>query len=106
MNSVKKLLGARIKEIRKSKGLTQLKLSELINVDSKHLSRIEVGSSFPSIDALEKIATSLNIEVKELFNVAHLKDKEELLQEIADSLKTANIENVRLAYRLINDLLQ
>lgn len=34
-------LGDKIRQIRKSKGLTQEKLAELIDIDNKHLSRIE-----------------------------------------------------------------
>jgi DNA-binding XRE family transcriptional regulator len=55
MESVKKLLGQRIKEIRKSKNLTQPALAELVNVDSKYISRIETGNSYPSLDTLEKL---------------------------------------------------
>ena len=48
MKTTKELLGGRIKELRKLKGLSQEKLSEKINIDPKHLSRIEVGRGFPS----------------------------------------------------------
>ena len=38
--NIKKLLGKRIKELRKNKGITQEALSEKAGIDSKHLSRI------------------------------------------------------------------
>jgi len=50
MKTTKELLGSRIKEIRKLRRLSQEELSEKINIDPKHLSRIEVGRGFPSLD--------------------------------------------------------
>ena len=45
MKDSKVLLGGRIKELRKIRGFSQEQLSEMVGVDSKHLSRIEVGRS-------------------------------------------------------------
>lgn len=105
MNSLKKLLGQRIKEVRKSRGLTQPALAEMVNVDAKYISRIETGSSSPSLDTLENISIALDIEVKELFDFAHLKGKEELIARIPQLLNKLNTNDVRLAYRLINDII-
>lgn len=41
--TAKKLLGARIKELRTGRGLSQEELAEMVGVDPKHLSRIETG---------------------------------------------------------------
>ena len=59
MKNDKVLLGARIKELRKQKKMSQNVLSEKINIDPKHISRIEVGHSFPSLDTLNNIANAL-----------------------------------------------
>jgi len=60
MENTKELLGAQIREIRKARGLTQEQLAEMIDVEQKHVSRIESGKNYPSIDRLEKIAAALN----------------------------------------------
>lgn len=39
--------GRRLKELRKSKGLTQQVLAELAGIDEKHLCRIENGNISP-----------------------------------------------------------
>ena len=65
------LLGARIKELRKRKGLSQDQLAEKVGIESKYLSRLEVGKRAPSFDTLEKIADSLAVELHELFNFSH-----------------------------------
>lgn len=58
----KKLLGKRIKEIRKAKDMTQEKLAELINIETGSLSAIESGRHFPSLPTVEKIANISEIE--------------------------------------------
>ncbi len=55
MKTLKELLGSRIKEIRKLKRLSQEQLSERVGIDPKHLSRIEVGRGFPSLDTLDNL---------------------------------------------------
>lgn len=105
MESVKTLLGQRIKEIRKSKDLTQPALAELVNVDSKYISRIETGNSYPSLDTLESIASALNVEVKDLFNSSHLQEKDELIKNITQKLINASNTNVKLIYQITNDIL-
>lgn len=45
--NIKKLLGKRIKELRKNKGITQeAVVRKMQGIDSKHLSRIECGDEF------------------------------------------------------------
>lgn len=61
----KKLLGKRIKEIRKSKGLTQEQLSEMIDIETSSLSGIESGRFYPSLHVLEKIAQVFDVELIE-----------------------------------------
>ena len=63
----KKLLGKRIKEIRKFKGLTQEQLSEMIDIETSSLSGIESGRFYPSLHVLEKIAAVLEVELIEFF---------------------------------------
>ena len=74
MKTTKELLGGRIKELRKLKGLSQEKLSEKRLIDPKHLSRIEVGRGFPSLDTLERLANVLNVELKTSLN-SHMRRK-------------------------------
>ena len=102
MKATKKLLGARIKELRKKKGLSQEQLSEQIEIDSKHLSRIEVGKSYPSIQTLEKIANVLNVEIKDLFEFMHHMREKELIDSLNKLIKESNVENLRLIFKIVN----
>ena len=53
----------RIKELRKQKGLTQTKLSELLNVSRTTVTMWETGEHVPDIDTLKKIAQIFNTTV-------------------------------------------
>ncbi len=68
MKSGKEKLGLRIKEFRKARGLSQEQLAELIGIDQKHVSRLEVGKSYPTIDRLEKIAAALDVPMGRFFD--------------------------------------
>lgn len=82
MKNTKQLLGARIKELRRKRGISQEQLADLVDVDPKFISFIECGRSAPSLETIENTARALNIEIKELFEFAHLQigavDVEEL----------------------------
>lgn len=54
-------IGARIKTIRESQNMTQKQLSKLVHVSSSFISRIENGSSMPSIDLICSIAHALKV---------------------------------------------
>jgi transcriptional regulator with XRE-family HTH domain len=71
MKTTRELLGARIKELRKARGLSQEQLAEQIDVDPKFISRIEVGKNAPSLETMENISRVLNMEIKDLFEFAH-----------------------------------
>ena len=70
MKSGKELLGARIKKFRKGCGLSQEQLAEKIGIEQKHVSRLEVGKSYPTIDRLEKIAAALSVPMGSFFDCA------------------------------------
>ena len=97
----KKLLGKRIKELRKSKGLTQEKFAELINMETSSLSGIESGRHFPSLSALERIALQLNVEMKTLFEFNHLKSIDEIKKTIIDNIDKISDEKLNLIYGML-----
>lgn len=63
-----KKLGNRIKELRKSKGMTQLDLAAAINKDYTSITRLEAGRTNPTYITLLKVAEGLDVKVSELFN--------------------------------------
>lgn len=67
MRNISGRLGARIKEIRNVRGLTQEKLADKARISTRYLSRLEVGEQSPSIHTLERIAHALAVEIWELY---------------------------------------
>jgi len=57
----------RLREVRLSRGLTQEKLAEKLDVSLNFLNLIERGQRAPSFDTLERIARVLRIPVAEFF---------------------------------------
>ena len=106
MKTTKKLLGARIKELRKARGLSQDRLSEKVGIDPKHLSRIEVGNSYPSLDTLEKIAQALGVQAKDLFEFVQERTNKELQGSITTMLKEASPENLRTILKVVRAIVR
>lgn len=67
--TLKKHFGQKLKEIRLSLGLSQEKLSEMIDIQSVDtISRYENGTRFPSAEKLEKIKEVLNLKYGDLLD--------------------------------------
>lgn len=106
MRTTKQLLGARIKELRKAKRLSQDALAEHVGIDSKHLSRLEVGGSFPSLDTLERLADVLGVELKDFFEFVHKEDPKELKGILANLIKGFTDEQLRLAVKVLRAIVR
>ena len=105
MVNIKNLFGRKIKEYRKKKNLTQAQLAELVNVDDKHISCIESGKNFPSPDLIERLATSLDVEPKDLFEFYYLQDIEDLKSDIIKMLDKLNNDELALAHKYVRTFL-
>ena len=106
MSLLKKKFGSRIQELRKSLNLTQENIAEQIDMDKPNLSNIENGKRFTTPQNIEKIATALNVEVKDLFDFEHFQPKDILISKIVDYLKTAEINDIEFIYKFISGLKQ
>lgn len=105
MSDTKQYLGLRIQELRKRKKLKQSELAEIIDIDSKHMSKLECGRSYPSFDLLDKICKALNTTPSELLDTEHLEDVSELIRKINDLLNQAEEHKVRSAYKILREIL-
>lgn len=64
-------VGARIKNLRKAKGITQEELAELCNVSPSCVSRWETGSLYPRRDHLRVLAKVLGVTPEEILNISN-----------------------------------
>ena len=60
-------LGARIRQLRKEKGLSQVELAHSLGKDQQSIQRLEAGRINPSYYYLYEIANGLKIDLEELF---------------------------------------
>lgn len=63
-----KNLGLNIAFYRRKKNLTQMQLSELVDIDRSHMSAIELGKIGVSLDVIFRLCESLEVTPKELFD--------------------------------------
>lgn len=98
MNNIKKRLGRRIQELRKSNKLTQEQLAEKIEIGTSNISYIETGKFCPTPETLGKIAKALNVEIYELYMFEQLKPIDELRTELIGAIR-ANDDLTRLMYK-------
>ena len=63
----RELLGKRIKSLRKSKGQTQERLAEIIDINTNYLAVIERGEANPTLSLLERLSAGLEVPLSELF---------------------------------------
>jgi len=98
------MLGKRIKELRKTRNLTQEKLSELVGFEPNHITKIEAGVHFPQAEKLDLIAKAFDIPVMELFNYEHKLPESILKNKIKNWLNDAQMSEIEYIYKTINSL--
>jgi len=101
MATTKTLIGARIKELRRQAGLTQEQLAERVGLDSRHLSRLEVGRHFPSLQSLERIAAALNVQLVEFFQFPGEENIRALRAYLTKFAKQSSETQIRLAAKVL-----
>lgn len=72
--AIGRLLGRRIRRIRQEKNLTLKEIEAKVRVSATHISEIERGKTSPTIGALERIATALDVPPSHLIDIPPLAD--------------------------------
>lgn len=79
-----KLIGGRIKAERKSKGYTQERLAEKLDVSVGYISQVERGITKISLDLLGAIAAILHCDLSLLVTGASVQNQDYLAMEIQE----------------------
>jgi transcriptional regulator with XRE-family HTH domain len=105
--SILKLVGAKIRDIRKQKGLSQEDLGEKASFHYSYIGGVERGEKNISLLNLEKIATALDVEINDFFsyNNFKLKGKELELQIIMSSLLKLDQNQLKKVNNIINEVI-
>lgn len=102
--STKKLLGAKIRNLRKTRKIAQEKLSEMAEISPRQMVRIENGQSFPTLENLEKIASALNVPIQSLFENDYYDSIENLKTKLHEKINKLDDKNTRFLYIVASNL--
>ncbi|MGQ7889256.1 helix-turn-helix domain-containing protein [Paenibacillus sp. 597] len=107
MGDILKIVGARVRDIRKERGLTQEQLAEVSGFHFTYIGAVERGEKNITLLNLEKMAEALDIEVQELFRYADLDlgqtSKQRDLQEVLDLLLRQSNEDIKRAKFILSE---
>ena len=105
MQDIKKLVGSLVKKNRKLLKLTQAELACKVGVDPKYISRIETGTSYPSLSVVEKIFKILNIDIGNVFKKKELANREAMIDNINIYLQNTSLKNVKIIKNICDTLM-
>jgi len=103
---LKQMIGARIKEIRSKRGITQDQLSERMEINPKYLSSIERGKENPTLNTLLKLSESLEVSLDEVFSLVEIEDPDKRKSLIISLLDEANDEQLKLAFKILSAIIR
>ncbi|DAA86323.1 TPA: hypothetical protein CPT87_03010 [Candidatus Gastranaerophilales bacterium HUM_5] len=101
MSTLSMQVGKRIKELREAKGMKQVELADLIDMEATNLSKLEKGVHLPKEDNLNKITNALNVEIKDLFDFGHIKTKQELVNDINTIFEQSTLEEMQFFHKIL-----
>ena len=102
----KKQIGLRLKELRKSKRLSQEELAEKVQTSANYLSRIERGTKNPTLDMLIKIVDSIGVGLPELFDFKREMTPKELKETLYKFVNELNDEKLKTAVKVLRELIR
>ncbi len=82
------IIGDRLQAIRESKTMTQRDLAALTGLSQLYVSRVESGETRPTIDALERWASALQVSMHHIF---FGEDQQPALPNLPNRLTSADI---------------
>lgn len=93
MDNIKKKIGNNLKRLRLEKGLKQSELAEIVGVEDKTISRIEVGGNYPSMDLLVRLAEVLDCELVDFVNFS---------DKVVESLNELSKEELKVVKKFVD----
>jgi transcriptional regulator with XRE-family HTH domain len=106
--NVLKVIGARMRDIRKERGLTQEQLAEISGFHFTYIGAIERGEKNITMLNLEKMSDALEVEVQELFRYADINlgqtHKQKDMQDIMELLLKLSGSDIKKAKTILNEI--
>ncbi|HIV18792.1 MAG TPA: helix-turn-helix transcriptional regulator [Candidatus Merdivicinus intestinigallinarum] len=99
-------LGKRINSVRKDRGLTADKLSEMCSINATYLRQIEGGVKVPSLPVFIDICNALKISPDYLLQEELAENEISMIREIEAIWKTASPSKQALALAMLKAVLE
>ncbi len=97
-------IGSRIRQYRKSAGLTQEKLSEKIGITPKHLSKLEAGRHNPHFDTVILLAKELDVPIDAFLEDVEDNQVNTFLQMMKSNISSMSKNQLTMLKRFIEML--
>ncbi|MFS0728315.1 helix-turn-helix domain-containing protein [Paenibacillus sp. 1P07SE] len=109
MANLAELIGARIRELRKTQGLTQEQLGERAQLQSSYIGGVERGDRNISIETLEKLIHALEITVPEFFDFSEIPienhtEQNKLIQIFVSQLMKQDTKNIKKMLNIYKEI--
>lgn len=101
---LKKKLGLKIRQYRKSLNITQELFAEKINLSQRQVSFIEIGKCFPSPESLVNISRVLNCSIKDLFDFEFIEDVNYMKLELNNMIENYSEDKLKILYIVAKNL--
>ncbi|MGM1020405.1 MAG: helix-turn-helix domain-containing protein [Bacillota bacterium] len=111
MTDLAELIGVRIRQIRKSRGLTQEQLGERAELQSTYIGGVERGERNISIETLEKLIKALKMSPSEFFYfgdnpIEKNTDKNKLIHIFISKLMKQENKNIRKMINIYKEIFE
>ncbi|MFC5404427.1 helix-turn-helix domain-containing protein [Cohnella soli] len=108
-NDILKLVGRRIRGLRKAQGMSQEQLGEKGSFHYSYIGQIERGEKNISLLNLAKIADALNVSMAQLFSYVDVEEKltesEADVREIVTALREQRPDQVKMVRNVVREIL-
>jgi len=111
LGNLRKLIGERVRMIRKQRGFTQEELGERAQLKYSYIGAVERGTRNISLDSLEKIISALNTDLGTFFQFNDVEmasndfDKKALLEIHQQFLEQRSMDEIKLIHKITRDIL-
>ncbi|CAH1200490.1 hypothetical protein PAECIP111893_01396 [Paenibacillus plantiphilus] len=114
MTVLRKLIGEKVRFIRKQQGLTQEELAEKAQLMYQYIGAVERGTRNISIDSLEKIIAALGVDYNQFINFDEFGlpgiredevDKQYILTIHNEALRNRSLEEIKAVHRITAEIL-
>lgn len=104
MSDISKIIGTRIRNYRKSRGLSQETLAELAKCHPTYIGQIERGEKNATVDSIFRITTALKIPMSALFEKIGDGNTEEIPLAVYEIAAAKSPEEQKRFFELLKEI--